>query len=193
MVARRRRDSGDAGSRRVPPPCGPHTRRARCHPGPCSARTGECLDRPGACVGAGAWLAPCEPRWARQEERISGRVAGCIGRCRDRRRSGAPEGVVRRARLADLRAALESVASEIHGVLPALGISGLSAMASRQGPAMPQGLLSLHVHLDLVAWSGDRGFVGEAAVLGGLIRQLRARRAGDPRPTSRSASSHTTW
>jgi len=42
-----------------------------------------------------------------------------------------------------------------------------------------------HVHVDLVAWTGDRGFIGEGAALRGLIGHLRARRskgvdAGEP-------------
>jgi hypothetical protein len=36
----------------------------------------------------------------------------------------------------------------------------------------------VNVHVDLVAWGGGRGFVGEKAALDGLIDHLRARRLG---------------
>jgi hypothetical protein len=71
-------------------------------------------------------------------------------------------------------------AGEYLPLLAAAGIAGLSAMASqRPGAVLPCGLAGLDVHVDLVAWRGDRGFVGTAAALGGLIGQLRARRLED--------------
>jgi hypothetical protein len=63
-------------------------------------------------------------------------------------------------------------------LLADVGIAGLSGMASRQPSALPPGLGAIDVHVDLVAWRGDRGFVGEAAALAGLVAHLRARRLG---------------
>jgi len=69
------------------------------------------------------------------------------------------------------------------GLLPLLrgnGITGLSTMASQRNAPLPPGLVAIDVHVDLVAWRGDRGFVGEAAALGDLVENLRAsRRAAD--------------
>lgn len=71
-------------------------------------------------------------------------------------------------------------AAEYLPLLPAAGIRGLSAMAPRRPAAgLPAGLVGLDVHLDLVAWRGDRGFVGTAAALGGLVGRLRERRLAD--------------
>lgn len=71
-------------------------------------------------------------------------------------------------------------AGEYLPLLPAAGIDGLSAMAS-EGPAavLPRGVVGLDVHVDLVAWRGDRGFVGTAPALASLVGQLRARRLAD--------------
>ena len=66
-------------------------------------------------------------------------------------------------------------------LLAASGLKGVSAMA-RPGPGAPpvDGLARVDVHLDVVAWRGDRGFIGAAAALGGLLMALRARRLGAP-------------
>lgn len=65
--------------------------------------------------------------------------------------------------------------------LPVLGDCGIGAI-SRIKPhrsARPApGLTEVNVHVDLVAWQGGRGFIGESAALGGLIRHLQARRLG---------------
>lgn len=70
------------------------------------------------------------------------------------------------------------LASEFLPLLPAAGIAALSAIPPRQSTAMPRGLARIDVHLDLVAWAGARGFIGETAALGALIRCLQARRCG---------------
>jgi len=67
-------------------------------------------------------------------------------------------------------------AGEFLPLLPRLGFTAISATPSRA--AMPPGLTALDVHVDPVAWRGDRGFVGEPAALGALVGQLRARRLG---------------
>jgi hypothetical protein len=65
--------------------------------------------------------------------------------------------------------------------LPRLAECGIAAI-SRFGPrrsAWPAPLVfEANVHVDLVAWKGDRGFIGEGEALGALMRHLRARRAG---------------
>jgi len=69
-------------------------------------------------------------------------------------------------------------AGEFLPLLPANGIAGISTMVSPSGAALPPGLVAIDVHVDLVAWHGDRGFIGAAAALGGLVGHLRANRLG---------------
>jgi hypothetical protein len=69
------------------------------------------------------------------------------------------------------RFAAEFLPLLLHG-----GIAGLSTLARPSAPTLPAGLAGIDVHLDLVAWRGDRGFIGTAAALGGLIDRLRAQR-----------------
>ena len=70
-------------------------------------------------------------------------------------------------------------------LLPLLAEAGLGAI-SRVKPraaAWPApNVFAANVHVDLVAWRGGRGFVGEAAALAGLVDHLRQRRsaAADP-------------
>jgi len=57
-------------------------------------------------------------------------------------------------------------------ILPQLrehGIAGLSTIASRRGATPPRGLVAIDVHVDVVAWQGNRGFIGAAAALGRLV------------------------
>jgi hypothetical protein len=70
-------------------------------------------------------------------------------------------------------------AGEFLPLLCANGVAGISTMVSPSGAALPPGLTVIDVHVDLVAWHGDRGFIGEAAALGGLVGHLRASRLGD--------------
>jgi peptidoglycan/xylan/chitin deacetylase (PgdA/CDA1 family) len=69
-------------------------------------------------------------------------------------------------------------AGEFLPLLCANGIAGISTMVSPSGAAVPPGLTQIDVHVDLVAWRGDRGFIGAAAALGGLVGHLRAQRLG---------------
>ena len=50
-------------------------------------------------------------------------------------------------------------------------------MAPRQNKP-PRGVVIADVHLDVVAWHGDRRFIGDGAALGRLVAELRARRDG---------------
>jgi hypothetical protein len=69
-------------------------------------------------------------------------------------------------------------AAEFVPLLTKTGIRGLSSMASRRAAALPPDIVSVDVHLDLVAWKDDRQFIGTAAALTGLIGHLQARRLG---------------
>ena len=76
-------------------------------------------------------------------------------------------------------------AGEFLPLLAANGIAGFSAMALPSGAAVPPGraaprLAVIDVHVDLVAWRENRGFVGAGAALGRLVRHLRASRLGAP-------------
>jgi len=67
-------------------------------------------------------------------------------------------------------------AAELVPLLTKTGIAGLSSMASRAASARPAGIAVIDVHVDLTAWKGDRGFIGTAAALAGVIGHLRERR-----------------
>jgi hypothetical protein len=69
-------------------------------------------------------------------------------------------------------------AGEFLPLLSGNGITGISTMVSPGGAALPPGLAGIDVHVDLVAWQGNRGFIGAAAALGGLVGHLRANRLG---------------
>jgi hypothetical protein len=71
-------------------------------------------------------------------------------------------------------------AGEFLPLLARNGIAGISTMVSPSGAALPPGLVALDVHLDLVAWHGNRGFIGAAAALGSLVGHLRANRLCAP-------------
>jgi hypothetical protein len=76
--------------------------------------------------------------------------------------------------------------------LPALGLSGLSMGAipplgrraklpiigplSRAETRTVPGLREVHVHVDLIAWQGSRGFIGEGTALALILRHLADRR-----------------
>jgi hypothetical protein len=57
-------------------------------------------------------------------------------------------------------------------------IAGLSVMASAHAADLPDGVAGLDVHIDLVAWRRDRGFIGAGPALGALVGHLQARRLG---------------
>lgn len=60
--------------------------------------------------------------------------------------------------------------------LPEAGIRGLSRYGAR-GAATP-GVHEANTHVDLIAWRGDRGFVGEHAALRLVVEHLRQKRGG---------------
>jgi hypothetical protein len=59
------------------------------------------------------------------------------------------------------------------------GIAGISRINPRRAAYPAPGAFEVNVHVDLVAWHSDRGFIGEATALGGLVAHLRARRCGN--------------
>ena len=67
--------------------------------------------------------------------------------------------------------------------LPEAGIRGLSRYGARSRPGGT--VREVNTHVDIVAWRGERGFVGEDAALALLVQHLAARRlrrvdAGEP-------------
>ena len=63
--------------------------------------------------------------------------------------------------------------------LPACGIGAISREKPRRTPRPSPGVAETNVHIDLVAWAANRGFIGEQAALGGIIGHLQARRLGE--------------
>jgi hypothetical protein len=57
------------------------------------------------------------------------------------------------------------------------GLKGISSVGPRRSVSPAPGVVAANVHVDLVAWAGDRGFIGEEAALRGLIGHLHARRS----------------
>ncbi|HJU19411.1 MAG TPA: hypothetical protein VJ770_23395 [Stellaceae bacterium] len=65
--------------------------------------------------------------------------------------------------------------------LPLLADCGIAALSRRdpRGARCPaEGVVEANIHVDLVAWRGDRGFVGKGAALAGILAHLQARRRG---------------
>jgi len=65
--------------------------------------------------------------------------------------------------------------------LPLLGsrdICGISRVNPRRAASPVPGIIEVNVHIDVVAWRGDLGFIGEQEALSGVIGHLRARRLG---------------
>ncbi len=73
-------------------------------------------------------------------------------------------------------------AAEFLPLLEAAGIAGLSSMAASTAPALPREIARIDVHIDLVAWKQDRGFIGAPAAIAGLVGELRGRRLGTEDP-----------
>jgi len=66
--------------------------------------------------------------------------------------------------------------------LPAAGLRGLSAFGARARARPAAGLVQVNTHVDLIAWRGDRGFVGVEAALDQALHHLAARRRGEADP-----------
>jgi hypothetical protein len=66
--------------------------------------------------------------------------------------------------------------------LPEAGLRGLSTFGARRQAHPAPGLAQVNTHVDLVAWRGERGFVGAQAALAGAVQHLAARRSGAADP-----------
>jgi hypothetical protein len=63
-------------------------------------------------------------------------------------------------------------------LLAGSGIGAISQAGPRRAAWLLPGLFAANVHVDLVAWAGNRGFVGEQATLASLVKHLHERRLG---------------
>jgi len=61
-------------------------------------------------------------------------------------------------------------------LLARCGLTGISQARPRSASPRAPGVIEANIHLDLIAWTGSLGFVGEDAALSGLVQHLRARR-----------------
>jgi hypothetical protein len=66
--------------------------------------------------------------------------------------------------------------------LPQAGLRGLSRFGPRACARPAPGLVQVNTHVDLVAWRGERGFVGTQAALEQAVGHLAARRLGRADP-----------
>lgn len=66
--------------------------------------------------------------------------------------------------------------------LPYAGIAGLSRYGPRSAARSAGGPRECDCHVDLIAWRGHRGFIGDDAALGAIIGHLQARREGTMDP-----------
>jgi hypothetical protein len=72
--------------------------------------------------------------------------------------------------------------------LAGAGLHGLSTYGARATIAPAPGVIQVNTHVDIVAWRGGRGFVGDEAALALAVRHLAARRTG-----SADSSEPTGW
>ena len=70
------------------------------------------------------------------------------------------------------------IGEDLVAMLPSLGFRALSTYRPRRAALAAPGLAAINTHVDLVDWSGSRGFIGESAALGLALDHLRARRLG---------------
>ncbi|MCW5747455.1 MAG: polysaccharide deacetylase family protein [Alphaproteobacteria bacterium] len=66
--------------------------------------------------------------------------------------------------------------------LPEIGFRGLSAFGLRTRAQPVRGLRQVNAHVDVIAWRGTRGFVGETTALTALVGHLRLRRTSRQAP-----------
>ena len=64
------------------------------------------------------------------------------------------------------------------GLLDSGGFVGISRARPRAAAQPAPGVIEVNIHVDLVDWTGGRGFIGDQAALGGLVGHLQARRRG---------------
>jgi hypothetical protein len=66
--------------------------------------------------------------------------------------------------------------SALLSLVAAAGIGAISQINPRPSAWPVAGVFAANVHIDLVAWHGGRGFIGEGKALGALVGHLQARR-----------------
>jgi len=64
-------------------------------------------------------------------------------------------------------------------LLAACGFRAISCIKPRRAAWPSPGIAQVNVHVDLVEWAGNRGFIGEEVALDRLAGHLRARRLGE--------------
>src|SRR5689334_4771680 len=102
----------------------------------------------------------------RRRKRVNSRRLGRAGRCCSKSRL---------AELFDARALPILVPpwnrfdDSFLGILGACGLSAISRAKPRSATPPPSDVAEIDIHVDLVAWAGNRGFIGEERALGGLV------------------------
>ena len=70
------------------------------------------------------------------------------------------------------------IGEDLVAMLPALGFRALSTCKPRRAALAAPRLTAVNTHVDLVDWSGSRGFIGESVALALAVDHLCARRLG---------------
>jgi hypothetical protein len=65
------------------------------------------------------------------------------------------------------------------GELPKAGLAAVSTLGPRASAEPAAGVRQTNVHIDIVDWTGHRGFVGELAAVAQVVDHLSRRRNGD--------------
>ena len=68
--------------------------------------------------------------------------------------------------------------ADLVAMLPASGLSGLSAFDSRSSARPAAGVVQVNTHVDPIAWRRGRAFIGAESAVGRVVLHLRARRVG---------------
>lgn len=74
------------------------------------------------------------------------------------------------------------IAPALVPTLPEIGFVGLSTFGARRRPEPVKRLRQINTHLDLIDWKGNRGFIGEEAALGILVKALGEARTANGEP-----------
>lgn len=69
--------------------------------------------------------------------------------------------------------------ADLLGDLPRAGLGAVSTLGPRAAAEPAPGVRQTNVHVDIVDWTGHRGFVGEAGAVDQVIAHLRKRREGE--------------
>jgi len=69
--------------------------------------------------------------------------------------------------------------ADVVAMLPAIGLSGLSAFDARSSAQPAPGVVQVNAHVDPIAWRRGRTFIGAQPAIGRVVAHLRARRTGE--------------